>query len=138
MKSFIISTKGIAFENFEDEVVVVNLPVGYYYSMKGSARNMFLHIVNGSNQDSLSKFIVNNYNIDLEEAIYASEIFIKKLEDHKLLEEIIISDAIEEPSPANKTLFDPPIIEIYDDMKELLSLDPIHDVDSVQGWPLKK
>jgi hypothetical protein len=30
--------------------------------------------------------------------------------------------------------FVPPVLERYDDMEDLLLLDPVHDVDA-QGWP---
>lgn len=138
MKNFTISNKGVAFENFIDEIVVVNLPVGYYYSLKGSARTLFLHIVNGSNREILSKFIVSNFEVTMEDAVSAAEDFITKLDGHNLLVETTNAEDIIPNEMIERTPFDIPIIEIYDDMKELLSLDPIHDVDSVQGWPLKK
>ena len=72
MKSFIVSNKGIAFEDFDEEIVVVNLPVGYYYSMKGTARKLFLQAVNGTNQNNLAKYIVANYDLALTEALVSS------------------------------------------------------------------
>jgi hypothetical protein len=138
MKNFTISNKGVAFENFIDEIVVVNLPIGYYYSLKGSARALFLHIVNGSNREILSKFIVSNFEVTMEDAVSAAEDFITKLDGHNLLVETMNVEDIIPNEMIERTPFDIPIIEIYDDMKELLSLDPIHDVDSIQGWPLKK
>ncbi|OYU93648.1 MAG: hypothetical protein CFE21_19650 [Bacteroidetes bacterium B1(2017)] len=138
MKNFTISNKGVAFENFIDEIVVVNLPIGYYYSLKGSARALFLHIVNGSNREILSKFIVSNFEVTMEDAVSAAEDFITKLDGHNLLVETMNVEDIIPNEMIERTPFDIPTIEIYDDMKELLSLDPIHDVDSVQGWPLKK
>lgn len=138
MNNFTISTKGIAFENFEDEIVVVNLPVGHYYSFKGSARTLFLHIINGSNKEVFSKFIQNNYEVTWEEAVSAAEDFISTLDSHNFLIETSIIEEFIPNEMVERMPFDKPIIETYDDMKELLMLDPIHDVDSVQGWPLKK
>jgi hypothetical protein len=138
MKSFIVSNKGIAFEDFDEEIVVVNLPVGYYYSMKGTARKLFLQAVNGTNQNNLAKYIVANYDLALTEALAFTEQFIEKLYNNQLVVEISPIEDIHYPEATVKTSFENPSIEIYDDMQELLSLDPIHDVDSVQGWPLKK
>jgi hypothetical protein len=138
MQSFIVSTKGIAFENFDEEIVVVNLPVGYYYSMKGTARKLFLQAVNGTSQNNLAKYVVANYDITLTDAKVFIEEFIEKLSNNQLLVEIPPVEDISYPEATFKSNFDNPLIEIYDDMQELLSLDPIHDVDSVQGWPLKK
>ena len=85
MKSFIVSNKGIAFEDFDEEIVVVNLPVGYYYSMKGTARKLFLQAVNGTNQNNLAKYIVANYDLALTEALAFTEQFIEKLYNNQLV-----------------------------------------------------
>ena len=138
MKSFIVSNKGIAFENFDEEIVVVNLPLGYYYSLKGTARKLFLEIVNGTNPSNLAKYIVANFNITFNEAQVFSEQFIEKLYSNQLIVEIPPVNDVSYLEATDKCDFENPEIEIYDDMKELLSLDPIHDVDSIQGWPLKK
>jgi hypothetical protein len=74
----------------------------------------------------------------MEDAVSAAEDFITKLDGHNLLVETMNVEDIIPNEMIERTPFDIPIIEIYDDMKELLSLDPIHDVDSIQGWPLKK
>jgi hypothetical protein len=31
--------------------------------------------------------------------------------------------------------FAPPIVEVYDDIADIITLDPIHDVDADTGWP---
>jgi len=138
MKSFKVAINGIAFENFDEEVVVVNLPEGLYYSMKGTARRLFLEIVNGTNSNNLAKYIVANFDITFKEALVFSEQFIEKLYTHRLIVETPPAEELSYPEATAKCSFENPEIEIYDDMKELLSLDPIHDVDSIQGWPLKK
>jgi hypothetical protein len=33
------------------------------------------------------------------------------------------------------TPYTPPIIEVFHDLQELISIDPVHDVDEVDGWP---
>ena len=38
------------------------------------------------------------------------------------------------PSTTNQKEYEPPVIECYPDMQELLLLDPIHEVDET-GWP---
>jgi Coenzyme PQQ synthesis protein D (PqqD) len=31
--------------------------------------------------------------------------------------------------------YEPPVLEKYTDMQELLALDPVHDVEVARGWP---
>jgi hypothetical protein len=33
--------------------------------------------------------------------------------------------------------FEPPILERFDDMQELLLLDPVHEVSDEEGWPAR-
>jgi hypothetical protein len=34
--------------------------------------------------------------------------------------------------------FAPPVLHVYSDMREVLLLDPIHDVEDASGWPEPK
>ena len=41
-------------------------------------------------------------------------------------------------TPLMRQPFSTPVLETYTDMQDLLTLDPIHDVDPQQGWPIQK
>ena len=45
--------------------------------------------------------------------------------------------AATEPRSVDRAAFVPPALTIYEDMADLLLLDPIHDVDEA-GWPMPK
>ena len=30
-----------------------------------------------------------------------------------------------------------PVIEVFDDLAELIMIDPLHEVDAERGWPVK-
>ena len=34
--------------------------------------------------------------------------------------------------PAN---FEEPLVEAFEDLQELIAIDPVHEVDPLQGWP---
>jgi hypothetical protein len=64
--------------------------------------------------------------------------FLAELRDEDLLVE---TDAAGQPPAANgrppSEAFQPPVLEKYTDMQDLVVLDPVHEVDAV-GWPQPK
>jgi hypothetical protein len=40
--------------------------------------------------------------------------------------------------PAAKNGWSAPAMEVFDDMADLIKADPIHDVDDVAGWPVRR
>ena len=136
---FTIDTKNVFFENFADENVIVNITKGNYYSMKGSAVVIWSLLENIFNISQLVSYIVDNYTISEEIAKPIVSKFIETLKN----EELIVSLSEQEILPIilitdDKKAFEEPIIEIFRDLQELLLLDPIHEVDEVQGWPTAK
>ena len=63
----------------------------------------------------------------------------------KLKEERLITARADRPTPSTALPdvkvnggFDEPVLHKYEDMKDMLLLDPIHDVDDEAGWPQPK
>jgi hypothetical protein len=137
-KNYRIATSGIAFEQFSDEFVIVNLPEGHYYSLRGTAFFMLQFLTKGSNAANISQELIKHYDINDQDALKESEQFIDALISHKLLSETEEGVELNIKTPESKSVFTKPEIETFDDMKELLILDPVHDVDPQEGWPLKK
>lgn len=138
MKRYTISNKGIAFEQFDDETIIVNLPIGHYYSLRGTANFIFNNLKEGACLTEIVNEINSHYNIENQEINKSVEKFIGELNDFQLLVFSDTSTFIPMQSNGLKKIFKEPEIEIFDDMQELLMLDPVHDVDSINGWPLKK
>ena len=65
--------------------------------------------------------------------------FLEQLRKHNLITETsaVRADAGPEPAADHRGHWEPPMLSVYEDMKDLLLLDPIHDVDE-QGWPARK
>lgn len=136
---FTIDAKNVFFENFADENVVVNITIGNYYSMKGSANFIWSLLQQPHSSHQLVVAILNEYEIDASLAEKTVSEFLGILQKEQLLLSSNIQDIISEVLPViGKKTFEPPILEVYNDLQELLLLDPIHEVDEVQGWPMKK
>lgn len=138
MKNYQIATRGISFDHFEDETVAVNLPRGNYYSLRFTADFIFRRLVSVSNAEQVANALTQAYVIDFEEAQTVAERFIARLLEEELLKETTTEASTTPIIETEKKEFTQPVLEVFDDMQEMLMLDPVHDVDSTQGWPLKK
>jgi hypothetical protein len=138
MKNYKIATLGIAYDHFDDESIIVNIPKGNYYSVRSIAHGLFKQLTVGSNVELLSEYVNQRYEnvpANLSEAINT---FVEQLQREELLLETDEIQPQEEAVPISKQPFSLPVLEIYDDMQELLLLDPVHEVQPTEGWPLKK
>ena len=138
MKKYKIATRGVAFEHFEDETVAINLPIGHYYSMRGTAHFVFQQLGQGSDIPQIVAALTATYEIAPEDAQTATESFIEALNEAQLLTETDTITEFVRPENSTRLPFEAPVLETHDDMEELLMLDPIHDVSPTEGWPLKK
>lgn len=136
---FTIDAKNVFFENFADENVVVNITIGNYYSMKGSANFIWALLQQPHSQSQLVAALLNEYEVDASLAETTVSNFLDTLQKEQLLlsSDIYANTPQILPVTVKKT-FESPVLEIYNDLQELLLLDPIHEVDAVQGWPAKK
>lgn len=130
----------IASEIFDNEVVIVNLLSGNYYSLTGAAAPVWERLIGA--------YTIEEVVLDLQE-IYGPgilaltvrqdvEAFVESLLGHLLL--------AENPQATHKVpveidrsvaqTYAPPAIEVFQDMQDILLLDPVHDVNDL-GWPTK-
>ncbi|BAQ61475.1 hypothetical protein GM3708_1881 [Geminocystis sp. NIES-3708] len=141
---FKINTPKVVQETIDGEVVIVNLKKGYYYSLLDISAEIWSYIENGISQEEIIKLIIQKYSGNEDDIIIQIQDFCQQL----LIEEIIIADLapqniskkntiIKEHINTNKPFFIPPKLTKYTDMEELLTLDPIHEVDEM-GWPNAK
>ena len=140
---FKINSSKIVHDAIDGEVIIINFDTGVYYSLNAVCKEVWSSIEKNSAFAEIVNEIGNKYlgNIeDFEQAVSQLLIDLEK-------EELIISDKSEsdsslqisrEPeSGKEKMKFEKPVFRKYTDMKEMLLLDPIHEVDET-GWPATK
>jgi len=134
-----INSPAVAHEVIEGEVVIIHFDTGNYYGMRGSAVEMWSLLSHGASLGEVRDELLRRFESDantIENAIteFTSQILAENLviETDKpgTLPEVSSDSAVKKP-------FEPPVVEIYSDMQDLLLLDPIHEVDEV-GWPREK
>ena len=134
-----INAPNVVSEHFEREVVVVNLESGCYFSLLGSAPTIWHQLEAGATRiDDLLEEVSQGYDCTGFEERELTASFLKQLLDQALIVPTELTEQfIEESKPSLDTppQFEPPVLEVFTDLQDILLLDPIHDVDDA-GWPV--
>jgi hypothetical protein len=134
---FSIFDNNIINDIFGEEVVLVNLETGVYYSLRSSATQIWKRIINQYSIEEIVIDLLAIYQIDEKELFIEIQQFIQSLLEKKIIKAADFDNKIKvESSPViEKVAFSSPLIETFSDMQEILLLDPVHDVDKA-GWPI--
>jgi coenzyme PQQ synthesis protein D (PqqD) len=141
MAVFRVNEPDVVYETFDDEIVVVNLDTGNYYSLSGTGPAIWADLAGGFDIDEIATRIQCRYTGGTDAILTAVTAFADRLVGEKLLigagdPVVRAQKSLIEPA-ATMIPFEPPLIENYEDMQDLLMLDPIHEVDTA-GWPVIK
>lgn len=117
-------------ESMEDELVVINLESGFYFSLNRSAAAIWKQVEKGFSMEDILKSRKSSMKDD-EEIKHSIEAFFEFMREEKL---IIPAEAPGETGRPETIDYEKPEIEKFSDMQEMLLLDPIHEV-SEMGWP---
>ena len=137
----VVNTKKIVHETIDDEVIVIDLETGLYYSLVDAGVDAWDMITRRVSRERLVNDLARLYNADRA----AVEGPVNALLDDMLTEGIIVIEPGEDegeaapPSDGAGRIgnFAPPVLARFNNMSDLLLLDPIHDVDE-QGWPRER
>jgi hypothetical protein len=138
--SFHIDSARIQFEIFEDETVIINVENGLYYSLSPSGSEVLRLVNNGCTVEMLVEALLGNSG---EASQHGPSIihFVEDLIREGILVEADALTTVDQPTPtpgpvySKAGVFQPPLLEKYDEVRDLLLIDPIHMVDQSKGWP---
>jgi Coenzyme PQQ synthesis protein D (PqqD) len=138
---FHIKRPDVVHETIDGETVIVNLENGIYYGLRNSGVDVWNLIETGANLEELTSSMVARYTGSAEYIRKVITELLVTLQQEGLVQVSSTKRTVSEtPQPltnGEKTKFEPPILEKYSDLQELLLLDPIHEVDE-DGWPSKR
>ena len=126
----------IAHELIDGEVIIIHFDSGNYYSLKGVAAHLWDMIAKGASQEqtyAAFKILTPEQQGEIDK-------FFEYLISENL---VVVSEAAPGDLPsgtpcAGKNLdYESPKIDKYQDMQQLLAVDPIHEV-AEEGWPKVK
>lgn len=140
---FLINKPKVIRETFDDEVVIINLDSGNYYSLDKVGAEIWSLIEQAVTAGEMIEDIARQYEGERLEVEKAVAQFLSELEQENIIAPITAPQAKAKPGivpkletnvAAGKPRFEAPLLHKFTDMQELLLLDPIHEVDET-GWP---
>lgn len=143
---FQVNTAKVSQETIDGEVMIINLDEGYYYSLINTGAEIWEQIEQGLSKEQITSKLLEKYDSSKEEIEVGVNALIKDLEKEEIILSVSNSGTnhhdnanlqVTENGNLEKTPFEFPKLQKYTDMQDLLTLDPIHDVDET-GWPNPK
>ena len=119
-------------QQFGDEIVVANYKSGIYYSLTGSAVDIWLGLKAGHAVDEVAAAL-KPASLDGSGTVRT---FVDSLVAEDLIQELPEPPVRQEWAPLPGTAAVKPSVERFDDLRDLLLLDPVHEVGE-QGWPIR-
>lgn len=130
-----INLTGVSYERLDGEVVIISFETGKYFNSNGSAADLLYLIENAVPQREWEEILSKSFtDFQLNTGEIAS--FLKQIVEEKIVTtgaspSMKISEL---PSDYARSQWSAPQLRIFDDLADLLLIDPIHDT-SVEGWP---
>lgn len=130
----------VIFENIDGELILVHMERGTYYSTDTLGAEIWSMIEAGSTESEMCDALQACYQADAEEIAHGVSTFLARLMNEELVATEVPSG--DRPAPGRvaaeiRRPFRPPVLNAYRDMQDMLSLDPIHDVEAA-GWPVPR
>ena len=143
MSTFRPRQMGIVHDVIEGQVLIIRSDSGAYYSMEGTGTVVWEGILRGESVDAITASAVQRYPDTPELAADIRYLF-ADLQREQLIEETTSASSpgttTSASSPGTTTstpwpdTWTAPALAIFNDMKDLLLFDPIHEVGP-EGWP---
>jgi len=143
MTSFIsspveLNTSGISCERLDGEMVIISFETGKYFNSNGAAADLLFLIENSIDQSLWSQILGSAFSDFKEDGSGISEFLGLLLEEKIILECSEASkSSVELPTDYQRSTWQTPALLVFDDLADLLLIDPIHDT-SLEGWPTVK
>ncbi len=137
---FECNSPDVIFEEFGDETILINLKTGSYYSVSSVGILVWALIQSRVAVEELARWVGQRFPGDRDQIDDAIRDFVGQLAQEELIRSVPAGRPLGEVLatvrlPAgDDQAFKPPVLAKYDDMAEMLLLDPVHEV-SEQGWP---
>lgn len=127
-----LNDQAVAQEDVDGEVIVVNFITGAYFSLRGTAADIWRLALGGASSDALADAAVAAWNSPETATQVRDFLFDLVALELMMPQEAPLDGAL---APVFSGDFATPVIDKFEDMAEFIKLDPIHEVTSA-GWPI--
>ena len=132
----VANSEATAAENFAGETVVIHFERGTYFSLRGSAGLIWSLLQTPTSIAAVVKAARDGSAIDPEGLEIQLTAFVAQLSEQDLIK--ASSEAAVQPALSEESLVSlaaPANLEVFDDLAELITMDPVHEIDALTGWP---
>jgi hypothetical protein len=132
-----LNLENTSWERIDGEIIVISYNTGKYYSVNKQASDL-LHLIEMKVKKEFWYEILKSNFINFDEQSKTTQIideFILKCLNEKLLINGVLNvEKIELPNDYTRDNWESPELRIFDDLTDILLIDPVHDT-SLEGWP---
>jgi hypothetical protein len=128
-KRFEIKSPEVVYDEIDGEYVIVDLASGKYFRIQGESSKLFAWIISGQElQTNLDSF--RSRTAELIDST------IRTLVDNSIIRESTAQESAGVSDEIMDFELKEFVIEEFTDLQDIIGLDPIHEVDLNQGWPI--
>jgi hypothetical protein len=126
---FELNSNEIVADVIRGEAVIINLASGIYYSLDGAGGLAWAMLTAGHNRRAVAEAIAAHYGIEVEQAETELGALLADLTGENLLQSADGDDAAprevsDDALPPADGVYEPPRLQRFEDMGELLAVDP--------------
>jgi hypothetical protein len=121
-------------DTIDGETVLIDTEKGYLFLFTGIGPQIWQRLGSGISPEALVHEVGSRYG---ESAAAPTRTFLESLEAAEMLRMDSPFDGAPAPDLPWPSEFVAPALEQYDQIADIISMDPIHEVDSSKGWPYR-
>jgi len=134
--AYVANREAVASEQFDDEAVLINFQTGTYYSLRGTAPEIWDLVQEPNTVDRIAERL-GARDLGAQQTIDA--MLAQLVADSCVLvcdiDEARLNGKTKPAAAAAAKQFTAPIVQAFHDLQELIVVDPVHEVDPMDGWP---
>lgn len=132
--SFRVRREDISAERLDGDVIAVNLSSGAYFSLSGSAADVWTLASSGAPNEVWLRVLDDAFGESVPKDHV--EALLRSCVEHGLMEEVgaFGTETPELPDDYSRAGWIEPTLEVFTDLQDLILVDPIHDASDL-GWP---
>jgi hypothetical protein len=124
-------------QQFDSEVVLANYQNGVYYNLDGSAAQVWLGLKANRTVEAIASALAAATGGDAASITPQVQAFVDSMLAEGLIAEGAADADVETWTPVLSGAFAAPEFQRFDNLRELLLMDPVHDAGD-EGWPLRE
>lgn len=132
-----INEPTVVHDTIDGEVLVIRNDTGVYYAFEGTGADIWAALAAGLSEEGIVEVVRSRCAGEEDEVRSAVSAFLEKLLVEQLVRigstPLAVVGAVPPPL-TERPRFEPPHLQSYTDMQDLLLFDPIHEVTPA-GWP---